>query len=58
MGEDDKFALGLLVGLLIGLPLGWILAMTFIKATPQSIIFERDERGRIREIHYIVGVKK
>jgi hypothetical protein len=58
MGEDDRFALGLLIGLLIGLPLGWILAMTFIRTIPQSIIFERDERGRIREIHYIVGGRK
>jgi hypothetical protein len=58
MGEGDKFVLGLMIGLMIGLPLGWILAATFIKATPQTIIFERDEKGRIREIHYTVGVKK
>ncbi len=55
MGDNDKFALGLLIGFLIGLPLGCILVVTFIKTPPQSMIIERDESGRIREIRYIVG---
>jgi hypothetical protein len=54
---DDKLVLGFLVGLLIGFPLGWVLAMSLVRTPPQSIIFERDERGRIRKIHYIGASK-
>ena len=57
----DDSALYLIAGLLIGMPLGivvgWLLANTVTAPSPASVVFQRDEQGRITEIHYVPGAK-
>jgi len=51
MDDVDKFAIGFAIGALIGFILGVLFADRF--STPASIVFERDESGRIVGIHYV-----
>jgi hypothetical protein len=58
--EAEWLAIGLVVGLLIGIPLGWILFQIFRRTIievpyPASVIFDRDEQGRVTAIHYVPG---
>ena len=65
MGEAEWLAVGLVIGVLIGLPLGWMLfQLSQPKQAPQqqapqqqakaaSVVFDRDEAGRITGIHYV-----
>jgi hypothetical protein len=55
MAESDKDWLiaGLILGVLVGIPLGWILAQAIAKQAPSSVVFERDQQGRISGIHYV-----
>jgi hypothetical protein len=54
---------GLIAGIFIGIPLGLILAQMLAKpalapAAPSSVVFDRDQEGRIMGIHYVPsGVK-
>jgi uncharacterized membrane-anchored protein YhcB (DUF1043 family) len=60
MAEHDWFVVGLFVGLLIGVPIGWLIAQVVTKQFPAqaqaSVIFDRDEQGRVVAIHYVPGV--
>jgi len=61
MAEDrfsDGVIVGLLIGVLVGIPLGWIVAQIFkpsqaAQAASSSVVFDRDEQGRITGIHYV-----
>jgi len=58
MAEDrfsDGVIVGLLIGVLVGVPLGWIIAQTLFKPSQaaSSVVFDRDEQGRITGIHYV-----
>ena len=55
MAESDWLIAGLIIGVLIGIPVGWILAQT--SAKPGSVVFDRDEQGRVSSIHYVPGAK-
>jgi hypothetical protein len=49
---------GLIAGIFIGIPLGWILAQMLAKPAPSSVVFDRDQQGRISGIHYVpMGAK-
>jgi len=53
MDRNDWSITILFIGILIGIPIGWILAQTFMKLSAGSVIFDRDEQGRISGIHYV-----
>jgi Na+/glutamate symporter len=61
MGDAEWLSVGLVLGILIGLPLGWLLLQALQPRQqqpqqaqqPASVIFERDETGRITGIHYV-----
>jgi len=59
LAESDWLLVGLLIGVMVGIPLGWILAQYVRPAQAQpahasaSVVFERDEKGRITGIHYV-----
>ena len=59
MAEQDWFVVGLLVGLLVGVPIGWLIAQALVKLppaqAPASVVFDRDEQGRVLAIHYVPG---
>lgn len=58
MAESDWLLVGLITGIFIGIPLGWILAQITVKPAPSSVVFDRDQEGRISGIHYVsVGAK-
>jgi ABC-type antimicrobial peptide transport system permease subunit len=54
LADSDWLAIGIVIGVLVGIPLGWIIAQAISKPTPSSLIFDRDERGRITAIHYVL----
>jgi len=60
VAEQDWFVVGLLVGLLVGVPIGWLIAQVLMKLpsaqATASVVFDRDEQGRIVAIHYVPGV--
>ncbi len=59
MAESDWLVAGVLVGVLVGIPIGWLIAQ-FLKPkeAPASVVFDRDQEGRISGIHYVpVGAK-
>ena len=44
----------LFVGIVIGIPIGMLIQRILDeRAGPEHILFERDESGSIREIHYV-----
>jgi len=53
MAESDWLIAGVIVGIFIGIPLGWILAQIAVKPAPSSVVFDRDQEGRISGIHYV-----
>jgi uncharacterized membrane-anchored protein YhcB (DUF1043 family) len=59
VAEQDWFVVGLLVGLLVGVPIGWLIAQVLMKLpaaqATASVVFDRDEQGRIVAIHYVPG---
>lgn len=59
MEDQDWLVVGLLIGLLVGVPVGWLIAQAIAKLqqpqTPASVVFDRDEQGRITAIHYVLG---
>jgi ABC-type antimicrobial peptide transport system permease subunit len=56
--ESDWLLVGLIVGIFVGIPLGWILTQIMAKPAPSSVVFDRDQEGRISGIHYVpVGAK-
>jgi ABC-type antimicrobial peptide transport system permease subunit len=57
MDRNDWSITILFIGIFIGIPIGWILAQTLMKISSSSVIFERDQQGRISGIHYVPGVK-
>jgi ABC-type antimicrobial peptide transport system permease subunit len=57
MDSNDWSITILFIGIFIGIPIGWILAQTLMKISSSSVIFERDQQGRISGIHYVPGVK-
>jgi len=46
-------AVGLVIGILIGIPIGWLIAQAVAHKEPSSVVFDRDESGRITAIHYV-----
>ena len=53
---SDGVIVGLLIGVFVGISLGWILAQSLLKPSqtvPSSVVFDRDEQGRITGIHYV-----
>jgi hypothetical protein len=61
VADAEWFAIGLVIGVLIGIPLGWIFFQMysgrFVTQMPASVVFDRDEAGRITAIHYMPGAK-
>ena len=58
MAESDWLLVGLITGIFIGIPLGWILTQITVKSASSSVVFDRDQEGRINGIHYVpVGAK-
>jgi ABC-type antimicrobial peptide transport system permease subunit len=58
LAESDWLLAGLIVGIFVGIPLGWILTQIMVKPAPSSVVFDRDQEGRISGIHYVpVGAK-
>jgi len=59
LAESEWLVAGLLIGVMVGIPLGWILAQYVRPAHAQpaqasaSVVFDRDEKGRITGIHYV-----
>jgi len=51
----DDLVVGILIGVLIGIPIGWIIARAVSSSKPSSVVFDRDEEGRITAIHYVPG---
>lgn len=54
---DSDFTSGVVVGVLVALPagvcLGWLIAQLFMKPSPSSVLFDRDEKGHVTGIHYV-----
>jgi hypothetical protein len=58
LADSDWMIVGLIAGIFIGIPLGWILAQMLAKPAPSSVVFDRDQQGRISGIHYVpMGAK-
>jgi uncharacterized membrane-anchored protein YhcB (DUF1043 family) len=55
MAEHDWLVVGFIIGLLVGIPIGWLAAQLVTRQYPASVVFERDEQGRIVAIHYVPG---
>jgi hypothetical protein len=57
MGDAEWLAVGFLIGVLVGIPLGWLLLQYAVQPRQQqaraSVVFDRDEAGRITAIHYV-----
>jgi len=57
VADVEWLAVGLIIGLLVGIPLGWVMAQVARPqpppAQPASVVFERDEKGRVTGIHYV-----
>jgi ABC-type antimicrobial peptide transport system permease subunit len=60
MGDAEWLAIGFLIGVLVGIPLGWLLLQSLVQTGQQpqqraraSVLFDRDEAGRITAIHYV-----
>jgi len=43
----------LIIGIVLGLILGAMLAYMLVKEKPVSVMFDRDEEGRVTAIHYV-----
>jgi len=56
MGEAEWVLVGVIVGLLAGIPIGWLISQVISKTTG-SVVFDRDEQGRIVAIHYAGGAR-
>jgi F0F1-type ATP synthase assembly protein I len=52
MGDDISW---LIIGVLVGISLGYILSQIIGKHPQASIVFDRDQQGRITGIHYVPG---
>ena len=53
MAEVDWLIAGIFIGVLIGIPIGYILLQALKPREQASVIFERDQEGRISGIHYV-----
>jgi Na+/H+ antiporter NhaA len=53
--EHDSLLVGILIGLIIGLPVGMAIAFILRQVQLASVVFDRDEQGRIVAIHYVPG---
>ena len=59
MADAEWLAIGFLIGVLVGIPLGWLLLQSLVQPRQQpqqvraSVVFDRDETGRITAIHYV-----
>jgi len=53
------FIAGFVIGVIIGVVAGYMLSRHLTQAViaPASVVFERDENGRIMAIHYVPGAK-
>jgi ABC-type antimicrobial peptide transport system permease subunit len=61
VAEQDWLLVGIVIGLLIGIPIGWLISQVLLKIQPMqaaSIVFDRDEQGRIVAINYVPGVSR
>jgi ABC-type antimicrobial peptide transport system permease subunit len=56
VADAEWLAIGFLIGVLVGIPLGWLLLQSLAQPRQQaraSVVFDRDETGRIAAIHYV-----
>jgi len=53
MPESEWFIAGVVVGVLVGFVLGVSVLKTFRGESTASVMFERDEQGRITGIYYV-----
>jgi hypothetical protein len=59
VADAEWLAIGFLIGVLVGIPLGWLLFQSAVQTRQQpqqaraSVVFDRDEAGRITAIHYV-----
>jgi hypothetical protein len=62
VAESGWFIAGVVIGVVVGILVGFALSRYISSAQFQqplyaSVVFERDESGRITAIHYVSGVK-
>jgi ABC-type antimicrobial peptide transport system permease subunit len=58
VAEQEWLLVGLVIGLLLGIPIGWLISQVLLSAQhaqPASVVFDRDEQGRVVAIHYVPG---
>jgi hypothetical protein len=57
VAESGWFLAGLAVGIIIGFLAGFAVSRYLAQPSYASVVFERDEKGRIAAIHYVPGAK-
>jgi ABC-type antimicrobial peptide transport system permease subunit len=58
VAEQEWLIVGLVIGLLVGIPIGWLISQVLSRiqsVQPASVVFDRDEHGRVTAIHYVPG---
>lgn len=58
MAESGWFLAGLAVGIIIGFVAGFAVSRYLAQPMHASVVFERDEKGRIAAIHYVPGAQR
>jgi hypothetical protein len=56
VAEHEWLLVGLVIGLVIGIPIGWLISQVLSRIQPvqsASVVFDRDEQGRVTAIHYV-----
>jgi len=57
LAEHEWIVVGVVLGILIGIPLGALLYRLLSAQGPGTVVFDRDDRGRIVAIHYVPGAR-
>jgi len=49
MDKEDYFIIGSILGFIVGAVVGYLVS----RSRSESVVFERDDKGRITAIHYV-----
>lgn len=58
MADSGWFIAGFVIGVAVGVVAGYMLSRFISAPMHASVVFDRDESGRISAIHYVPGAQR